>query len=341
MEKYLLLSNLCLLDHDCAGHPESSARLQSVLAALEESPYKQYLDLSNDRQAMRDELAQVHEAAYVDRVLSLDGENTEIDFETPLSKGSVKAALTVAGLGLELVEQVIKGNIQNGFLLGRPPGHHARPDTGMGFCIFNNIAIAAKKALSMGLSRILIIDWDVHHGNGTQDAFYEDDRVFFIDLHQDNLFPQNSGLLNERGRGKGLGFTCNIPLPDSCRDADYLYAFEKIVKPLARQYRPELILVSAGFDAHESDPLGSMNLTTHGFGLMSAKAKALAHELCGGKLLLFLEGGYNPHFLAQNVMECIRVLVNQTEDAESNSSPYSNEVKTLIDGIYEDRTQLT
>jgi acetoin utilization deacetylase AcuC-like enzyme len=337
--KHLFLSNPCLLDHGSAEHPENARRLQAILSALKESPYQQFVDLSAKRLATSHELEQVHAPAYVLQVLALAGKVACLDYETLLTPGSVNAALLAAGIGLELVEKTLDGELQNGFALVRPPGHHARPVAGMGFCIFDNIAVAAKKALSMGIRRILIFDWDVHHGNGTQEIFYGDERVLFIDIHQENLFPANSGQLTEIGTGEGLGFTVNIPLPRSCRDADYLYAFDKLVRPMAVQYRPELILVSAGFDAHENDPLGGMYLTSHGFGLLAARVKSLAHELCGGKLVMFLEGGYNPHDLAVNVMECLHVLADETPpgkekaEIEPEVQPYSQGVELRIKEI--------
>lgn len=334
--KHLLLSHPCMLEHGIDLHPENAGRLRAILAALEQSPYKKFLDVSMTRMATVEELSAVHDLSYINHVLSLDGKLASIDHETFITKGSVKAARVAAGLGLELVEEVCSGKIENGFALVRPPGHHCVPEGGMGFCIFNNIAIGAKKALAMGVKRVLIVDWDVHHGNGTQKAFYDEPRVFSIDLHQDNLFPVGSGLLQQTGSGKGLGFTANIPLPDSCRDDDYLYAFEKIVKPLARMYRPELILVSAGFDAHESDPLGSMSLTTSGFGKMCGVVKSLAKELCGGKMVLFLEGGYNPPYLAANVIECVRVLVDEAPaTVQEDVQPYSYGMQTYIQEVYD------
>lgn len=324
-----------MLDHGLAAHPENSSRLAAILTALKASPYNQFLNTTTSRKATVEELALVHELAYINYVLSLDGKRENLDQETPITEGSVTAALTAAGLGLELVEQLLQKNIENGFALVRPPGHHCLPDAAIGFCVFNNIAIAAKKALSLGVKRILILDWDVHHGNGTQKTFYDDDRVLFIDLHQDNLFPVNSGLLSQRGAAKGLGFTANIPLPDSCRDDDYLYIFEQIVKPLAYRFQPELILVSAGFDAHESDPLGSESLTTKGYGALCTKVKALAQELCSGRLLLFLEGGYNPPYLAANVMECIHALASTQKPDQTEIEPYTYGMKNYIEKVHD------
>lgn len=308
MQKSLFLSHLSLLDHQPPAHPESRLRLDSILSAIKASPFRDQLVLDVDRLATREELLLNHSASYVDKVFSFSGQVAELDSETLLSPGSVNAARMAVGLGLELTEQVISGNAKNGFALIRPPGHHARPDGGMGFCIFNNIAIAAKRALALGVQRILILDWDVHHGNGTQEAFDEEDRVLFIDLHQENLFPKNSGLITEMGKGKGLGYKVNVPLPHSCQDSDYAAVFQTLVRPLARQYRPELILVSAGFDAHISDPLASMSLTTEGFESLAKGVVQLAKELCQGKVIFFLEGGYDPDPLAKNVLGCIAAL---------------------------------
>ncbi|HEV8052374.1 MAG TPA: histone deacetylase, partial [Parachlamydiaceae bacterium] len=285
MAKHLILSDYDMFNHVTRAHPESAGRLLAILEAFEERPCKEFLNLSVKRRATVDEIMQVHEPAYVNDVLALKGRTANLDPETQISPGSVDAALLAAGLCLELADQVVKGKIENGFALVRPPGHHSRPSAAMGFCVFNNIAIACKRALDMGIKRILIFDWDVHHGNGTQEVFYEDERVLFIDIHQENLFPQNSGLIKEIGSGKGLGFTVNLPLPPSCGDNDYLYAFDQIVEPLAVRFRPELILVSAGFDAHESDPLGGMKLTTKGFGLLAARVKRLAEVFCEGKMI--------------------------------------------------------
>lgn len=339
--KHLFLSDERLLQHDTGDHPENAGRLVAILEELKQSPYNKYLNLSINRLASKEELLQVHEVDYVDQVLSLEEKESLIDYETIVSPGSVKAALLAAGLGLELVERVVNGKVQNGFVFVRPPGHHARPSTGMGFCLFNNMAIAAKKALAMGIKRVLIIDFDVHHGNGTQEAFYCEDRVLLIDMHQDNLFPVGSGSMDEMGEGKGTGFTVNIPLPKGCGDDDYLYVFDQLVKPLAMEYGPELILVSAGFDAHESDPLGFMNLTTKGYGLLAKRIKGLARDLCEGKCVFFLEGGYNPFYLAKNVLECVKVLVDEMDFSEIHKTikPTSKDVERVVENIYGSRSK--
>jgi acetoin utilization deacetylase AcuC-like enzyme len=310
MQRTLLLSHPLLLQHGHPEHPENFLRLKTILAKIEASPFQELLRLDFNRMATRDELSLIHAPEYVDRILAQKGAFFDVDHETRLTPDSVAAACLAAGLGLELLEQCVAGNLRNGFALVRPPGHHSRPEQGMGFCVFNNIAIAAKRALSLGLQRILILDWDVHHGNGTQDAFYEDNRVLFIDLHQEGLFPNNTGFQNEEGAGKGLGYTVNVPLPHSCTETDYLHVLNTLVRPLAQRFRPELILVSAGFDAHENDPLGSMSISTAGFGNLALATHTLATDLCDGKLLLFLEGGYEPQALSENVLACIRALAS-------------------------------
>jgi acetoin utilization deacetylase AcuC-like enzyme len=334
MNKHLFLSDYHLFEHDTGDHPENAERLQAIMEALKNGPYEKYLDLTKKRLATKEELILVHDRSYVDKILSLDGQAAEIDRETLVSPRSVKAARLAAGLGLELVEQVILGNVLNGFALLRPPGHHARPSTGMGFCIFNNIAIAAKKALKMGLKRILIFDWDVHHGNGTQEIFYNDDRILFVDIHQENLFPVNSGLIEEIGEGKGIKFTMNVPLPPECGDAEYLYIFDELVKQVVVEYHPELILVSAGFDAHESDPLGFMKVTTNGFGLLANRIKHLAELFCKGKLVFFLEGGYNPFFLSKNVLQCVKSLTENKLEPLNKNKPPARFVNEIIEKIY-------
>lgn len=333
MKKTLFLSHPSLVEHGIDSHPENPGRLRAILQSLAKSPF---LDLTCTRKASIEELAAVHDEDYINHVASVDGMPGYLDPETPMSMGSVQAAFLAAGIGLEVVEQVLTGKIENGFALVRPPGHHAVHNTSMGFCVFNNIAVAAKKALAMGLKRVLIIDWDVHHGNGTQEAFYDDDRVLVIDLHQDNLFPQGSGLVEQIGKGRGEGYMVNLPLPDSCRDDDYLYVFEKIIKPIAREFKPELILVSAGFDAHESDPLASMQLSTDAYGRLANEVKLLAYELCNKKFVLFLEGGYNVPYLVQNVLACANVLSADVPAVSSPpSEPYSYGIQPYIEKLYD------
>lgn len=218
---------------------------------------------------------------------------------------SFEVALLAAGGVLSGVDAVINREVDNVFAVVRPPGHHATPERAMGFCLFNNVAIAARYAQEMGLGRVLIVDWDVHHGNGTQDAFYADPDVLYFSTHQYPHFP-GSGDIGEVGSGEGEGFTVNVPLPGGCVDADYRYIFEQILSPIAEQFDPDIILVSAGQDALASDLLAGMRLTPQGFGVLSDIVVELSQRLSSGRLVAALEGGYDLRTLAESVYEIVR-----------------------------------
>lgn len=214
-----------------------------------------------------------------------------------MTRGSYEIALLAAGGAMAAVDGVLNGRVSNCYALVRPPGHHAVADKGMGFCIFNNVAIAALHALRRnGAERILIVDWDVHHGNGTQQAFYEDKRVLFISLHQEGLYPPDSGLIEQVGEGAGEGFTVNLPLPAGTGDAGYLAAFERVVVPIAKQFAPDLLLVSSGLDASRADPLGRMVVSVEGFRRMTRAMKEVAGDFSGGRLVVLHEGGYSQSY---------------------------------------------
>ena len=294
-------------------HPESPGRLRAIHQVLQAAPIAG-VQRAQPRRATREELLRVHEAAHVDRVLSLSGQDAQLDPDTAMSPGSTEAALLAAGAGAQLVLDVMRGEADNGFALVRPPGHHAVASHAMGFCLFNNVAIAAETALASGAQRVLVLDWDVHHGNGTQSSFYARRDVLFCSSHQFPFYP-GSGAPTERGEGEGEGFTVNVALPGGQGDADYGAVFHEVFLPRALHYRPDLILVSAGFDAHRADPLGGMNVTERGFAAMCSAVKSLANEVCGGKLVLMLEGGYDLDGLAQSVHACVEVLAGaRTEE---------------------------
>ncbi len=209
-----------------------------------------------------------------------------------MSEHTREAALKAAGGTIEAVRRVIAGEMRRAFCAVRPPGHHAEADRAMGFCIFNNVALGAASALQAGLKRIAIVDWDLHHGNGTQAAFYDTDRVLYISFHQSPHYP-GTGAESEKGVGSGLGYTINIPMVAGSSDIDYRGAFDEIVIPALSNYKPQLIMISAGFDAHQDDPLGSLYLTTEYFGEMTRALREMAERYSNGRIVSVLEGGYN------------------------------------------------
>ena len=241
-----------------------------------------------------------HTRDYIRHVLELSVTATEpVDAGAGarMSAGGYEVALLAAGGGIAAVDAVLNGKVRNSYALVRPPGHHAVADKGMGFCIFNNVAVAALHALSRNRAeRVLIVDWDVHHGNGTQEAFYRSRDVLFVSLHQDNLYPENSGLVAQVGEGKGEGYTLNVPLPAGSGDAAYVAAFEQLIVPIAKQYKPDLVLVSSGLDASMNDPLGRMVLSAAGYRKMLSYLLELATDFAGGRLAVMHEGGYNQSY---------------------------------------------
>jgi len=277
------------------GHPESPERLRAIYQMLEEEEMKGQFEAVKPRAATREELETIHSPRYIDLIASTaDKPYFRLDGDTSTCAKSYEAALWAAGGFLELVKAIMEGKLNNGFALVRPPGHHAEQDRAMGFCLFNNVAIGAQYAIqNFSLQRILIVDWDVHHGNGTQNSFYEDPKVLYFSTHRYGFFYPGTGAVTEVGRGKGEGFTVNVPLPTRCGDADYGNFFQKILRPIALEYQPQLILVSAGFDIHYDDPLGGMEVTEKGFARMTQILMEIAEATAQGKLAITLEGGYD------------------------------------------------
>jgi acetoin utilization deacetylase AcuC-like enzyme len=303
----LLLYDPRCVEHDPGEHhPESPMRLRAIWRELSERPVPG-TEIAAPPMATEEELARVHQPEYVRAVLGLRGRRARLDADTATSAGSVDAALLAAGAAAEGVRRVLDGSAQGAFALVRPPGHHAERTRAMGFCLFNNVAVAAAEALSRGLSRVLCVDWDVHHGNGTQHTFYDRSDLLFMSTHQWPLYP-GTGLESETGSGPGEGFTVNLPLPGGCGDAEYAAAFSEVLLPIAEEYRPELVLVSAGFDAHRDDPLAGMRVSEDGFAALCGAVKAVADRHCPGKLVLTLEGGYDLRALARSVRNCVGVL---------------------------------
>lgn len=295
----LLYHPLFRLHNSTYSHPDNPARMDAILEAIK--PYHTQLPL---RSATFEEISRVHTPDYIRSVLKQKGKRGLAGPGSPLTEHSVDAALWSAGTAIEAADIAISGEVA--IACCRPAGHHARPDTGMGFCVFNNVAIAAAHCLNKGLERVFILDWDVHHGNGTQEIFYGSDRVFFCSIHQKTAYP-NSGFSHETGRGKGIGYNRNIPLDEGSDDDDYLLCMQDIVLPLIQNYEPQSILVSAGFDAHRSDPLSNMNLSSKVFGQMTEQIWDAAQGL-GIGLAMMLEGGYTVHTLGDCLSSCLACL---------------------------------
>jgi len=307
------------LQHDPGyDHVERAERLEVIYRELDKADIAADYLSPSFAPATEELLLLNHTAAHCRRIKATAGRNFEIlDPDTRTSPRSYEAACLAAGAVVEGVRLLHAGEIDNGFALVRPPGHHAEADAAMGFCLFNNIAVGAHYAIErLGLQRVMIVDWDLHHGNGTQHSFYDTNRVFYFSTHQYPHYP-GTGALLEVGSGKGEGFTLNVPMPGGQDDAVYAGIFNDILLPVARQYRPELILVSAGFDTYFRDPLGGMDVTPAGFAYMTHALRELAGEVCGGRLLLCLEGGYNLNGLKEGILGCLAELCGKsglTED---------------------------
>lgn len=310
----LLRHHLFALHRNPELHPESSERLTAIDYAIAQSDLAATIVPVTPRAVTPEELCQVHAQEYIEELEAADAKLRgsesliQLDGDTFMSEHTLAAAKLAAGGGLVATELVVKGGMAAAFAAVRPPGHHARKGKPMGFCIFNNIALAAHYArLQLSLKRVLILDWDVHHGNGTEEIFYNDASVCVISLHQYPFWPYDSGWLTEDGAGEGKGFNINIPLPAGTGDSGYMRAWERIVEPIGLSFKPELILLSAGYDAHQLDPLGQQKITTVGFALLSQKLSELS-TMTGAKVVAFLEGGYNQRALAESVVATLRVL---------------------------------
>lgn len=289
------------------SYPEHPGRLSVIKELLDEKPIPGVQFRAGAR-ATYDQLSRVHTATYLDHIFSLDGQRAWLDKDTTaVSPGSIKAATSAAGNAIAAVEAVVKGESQSAFALVRPPGHHAEPVRAQGFCLFNNVAVAAAHAhAKLGCERILIVDWDAHHGNGTQQIFWADPDVLFFDIHCAAPFYPGSGHLDDVGAGMGEGYTVNVPLPETAGDIAFEKAFKEILVPVANHFEPDLVLVSAGFDPHRNDM--ALNLTYGGFAVLTSILQQIADEHCDGKLAFVLEGGYNLSSLARGVYTVLEVL---------------------------------
>jgi len=324
------------LKHDEPTHPENSRRLEQTLHHLQEGGLLERLQSITARDASIEEVAAVHRPSYIEEIRAAsEGSQGWLDPDTYVGPHSYAAALRAAGGLLQAVQAVQQGQANNAFALVRPPGHHAVASRAMGFCLFNNIAIAARYALrKFSLERVLIVDFDVHHGNGTQDAFYAEPTVLYFSTHQYPHYP-GTGHYQETGRGAGQGYTVNVPLPAGVGDLGYGRVFDEVLVPVARRYQPQLILASAGYDAHWADPLGGMLLSVSGYARMVRTLAALAEELCQRRLVLTLEGGYNLEALAASITATFAVLLGdeQVEDPLGSARHAEQSVDAIISAV--------
>ncbi len=302
-------------EHDPRGHIENPERLLKAMEILNSAGVWSMADLRGQSPASENDISSVHTTEYLLRVKNMCARGAGMLGDgTPACQRSYEAALLAAGGALAAVDSVLTGAYKRALALVRPPGHHALPDGAMGFCIFNNIALAARRAqVKYNLKRIMILDWDAHHGNGVQRIFYSDPGVLYCSMHRDFSYPA-TGWAERVGEGGGRGYNVNVPLPLRSGDADYRVAWKEIVVPLAGAYRPELVLVCAGFDAHAGDPIGGMNLTDRGFQWLFQKTLEVAEKYTGGRAVAVLEGGYNPAVLGRNLVHVIRNWSGKTRE---------------------------
>jgi acetoin utilization deacetylase AcuC-like enzyme len=317
----ILFSDECFLEHETLDHPESADRLRSIAHHLEATGLARRFSTGIIRTAGLPELERVHDREYIQYVETLSQQGGgRIDSDTIVSTRSYDVARKAAGTALAAVDAVLGGAHDKAVCLCRPPGHHALANRGMGFCLFNNVAIAARHALANhGLSRVLIVDWDVHHGNGTQDIFYESGEVGFLSAHRYPFYP-GSGTIEETGSGSGLGSTLNLPVAFGLPRSEYCAQFRAALGRAADRCRPELILLSAGFDAHKDDPIGSLGLESRDFGELTQLVIDAADEYCGGRIVSLLEGGYNVDALAESVAWHLQTLVGDASARKESTS---------------------
>ena len=330
-DRLLVSYHPAFLEHDPGhDHPERPERLRAIRESLlGDPPFG--LEWVTPEPAPAAAVERVHRPEYVALLDHLSGQRGHLDSDTAISERSVDAAFLAAGAALQAVDAVLDGQALTAFALVRPPGHHAEPDRAMGFCLLDNAAIAAAHAVAArGVERVLVVDWDVHHGNGVQSAFERRRDVLYLSVHRGYGFYPGTGALEETGIGEGEGFTVNAPLPSGCGDALYADLFRRLVVPVAARFRPDLVLVSAGFDAHAHDPLGGMAMTAAGFGQLGAIVREVADRFCGGRLALVLEGGYDLDGLVGGLRASLEAAQRHVDAREPSPTPHE---RALVDAL--------
>ncbi len=327
----VFLAHRSSLQHDTGRHPERADRIRAIEQELDRRQWLGFERIESPA-ADRAKLTAVHPEGYVDAIeaVTLKG-GGQLDLDTVVSAGSFEAALHAAGGAVALVDLLLDGSVPTGFSAHRPPGHHALSQRAMGFCLFNNVAVAARHALdARGLQRVMVIDWDVHHGNGTNDIFHASDEVLFVSIHQAPLYP-GTGPARDAGSGAGEGYTVNLPVPTGADDPLYLSLIEHVAGPLARAFEPQLLLVSAGYDAHRDDPLAECHVTEDGFAAITRTVWRLSAEL-GAPVGFVLEGGYALNALGRSVAATLEALGRppDTGDGEVELAPLAREAQARL-----------
>jgi acetoin utilization deacetylase AcuC-like enzyme len=332
MGKTGVVTDPLYIKHDPGmGHPESPDRLRAIYSLIEKDEILKKCTAVKPRPATQEEICRIHSSEYYQRIAECDGRSVMLDPDTATSPDSFKAAELAAGGGLELTERVLEGEADCGYALVRPPGHHAERGRAMGFCLFNNVAIAAAHALEkLGCRKVLIVDWDLHHGNGTMHSFYDRKDVLYFSTHQYPYYP-GTGALQDVGSGEGEGYTVNVPLSWGMGDVEFRAIFRQILAPVASQYAPDLILVSTGFDTYHADPLGGMKMTAQGYGTLTAELLEVAGGSAQGRLILMLEGGYNLEGLSQGVGFCLKAMLGEWSPETAGDD--AGEAKKIIDAV--------
>ncbi len=316
------------------AHPESPERLTAIYEMLDNPGMSWKFTDIEPRAATQEELAAIHSPSYIDDIADTAGQDcVMLDPDTITSPQTYQTARLAAGGFCNAVDNVIAGDVDNAFAFVRPPGHHAESGAAAGFCIFNNVAIGAMHAiLQHNMKRVLVVDWDLHHGNGTQHSFYNDPRVLYFSTHQYPYYP-GTGAMDEIGRGSGKGYTINVPLDGGAGDSEYVKIFRRILAPIALEFQPEIVLVSAGFDTYFQDPLGSMRVTPQGFAALMRILMNVADSCCQGRLVAVLEGGYHVQGLTKSAKAVLEEMLDEIHCSEEQLADYERNANDEINSV--------